>query len=52
VDRVVFLIGLHNLRSQKAVEKIGGVLVGPGPDAAGRDGVVYEITAASFVERF
>ena len=52
VDRVVFLIGLHNLRSQKAVEKIGGVLVGTGPDAAGRDGVVYEITAASFVQRF
>ena len=28
VDRVVFLVGPENLRSQRAVEKIGGVRVG------------------------
>jgi len=28
VESVVFLIGLMNVRSQKAVEKIGGVLIG------------------------
>ena len=43
VDRVVLLVGPQNLRSQRAVEKIGGVLVGLRPDAAGRESVVYEI---------
>jgi RimJ/RimL family protein N-acetyltransferase len=46
VDRVVFLIGPNNIRSQRAVEKIGGVRVGLRPDASGRTRLVYEITAA------
>jgi RimJ/RimL family protein N-acetyltransferase len=45
VKSVVFLIGPQNLRSQKAVEKIGGVRVGSRTDAAGRESVVYQITA-------
>jgi squalene synthase HpnC len=45
VDRVVFLIGPQNLRSQKAVEKIGGVRVGSRTDAEGRESFVYQITA-------
>jgi RimJ/RimL family protein N-acetyltransferase len=45
VNSVVFLIGPSNLRSQKAVEKIGGVRAGSRSDAAGRDSVVYKITA-------
>ena len=48
VDRVVFLVGLHNRRSQRAVEKLGGVRVGSRPDASGRDSIVYEIAAATF----
>ncbi len=48
VDRVVFLVGLHNRRSQRAVEKLGGVRVGSRPDASGHDSIVYEITAAAF----
>jgi len=48
VDRVVFLVGLHNRRSQRAVEKLGGMRVGSRPDASGRDSIVYEITAATF----
>jgi RimJ/RimL family protein N-acetyltransferase len=48
VDRVIFLIGPHNHRSRRAVEKIGGVLVGSRPDASGRDSVIYQITAAAF----
>ena len=48
VDRVVFLVGPQNWRSRKAVEKIGGVLVGARPNAVGRESVVYEITAAAF----
>ena len=48
VDRVVFLVDLHNRRSQRAVEKLGGVRVGSRPDASGHDSIVYEITAATF----
>jgi N-acetyltransferase len=45
VKRVVFLVGPHNLRSQSAVEKIGGARVGARLDASGRESVVFEITA-------
>jgi RimJ/RimL family protein N-acetyltransferase len=48
VDSVVFLVGPNNRRSQRAVEKIGGVRVGSRPDASGRESVVYRITAAMF----
>jgi N-acetyltransferase len=43
VDRVLFLVGPRNLRSCRAVEKIGGVLVGR-RDARGHESLVYEIT--------
>jgi RimJ/RimL family protein N-acetyltransferase len=52
VDRVVFLIGPENLRSQKAVEKIGGIRVGSRCNAEGRDSFLYQITAAAFAETF
>jgi RimJ/RimL family protein N-acetyltransferase len=45
VKSVVFLVGPQNFRSQKAMEKIGGVRVGSRPDASGRERLVYEITA-------
>ena len=48
VGCVVFLVGLRNVRSQRAVEKIGGVRVGIRPDAGGRESYVYQITAATF----
>jgi RimJ/RimL family protein N-acetyltransferase len=48
VDRVVFLIGPHNIRSQRAVEKLGGVRAGTRRDASGRESVVYEMTAARY----
>jgi RimJ/RimL family protein N-acetyltransferase len=47
VTRVVFLVGPQNLRSQRAMEKIGGVRVGTRRDANGRESVVYQITASS-----
>ena len=46
VERVVLLVDPHNHRSQRAVEKIGGVRVGSRPDASGRDSFLYEITAS------
>ena len=45
VKRVIFVIGLQNLRSQKAIEKLGAVRVGTRPDSAGRPSYVYEITS-------
>jgi len=48
VDRVVFLIGLNNLRSQRAVEKIGAVRAGSRHDPSGRESLVYAITAATW----
>lgn len=48
VGCVVFLVGLQNVRSQRAVERIGGIRVGTRPDAGGRASYVYRITAAAF----
>jgi N-acetyltransferase len=47
VNSVVFLVGPKNLRSQKALEKIGAVRAGSRVDANGRDSLVYRITASS-----
>jgi RimJ/RimL family protein N-acetyltransferase len=51
VERVVFVIGVTNFRSQKAVEKIGGVRVGRRDkrDAQGNvvENFVYEIARKS-----
>ena len=44
VERVIFIIGPDNVRSQLAVEKIGGVCAGTTLDATGRERVVYELT--------
>jgi RimJ/RimL family protein N-acetyltransferase len=45
VDSVVFFVSPGNVRSQRAMEKIGGVLE-PQRDAQGR--LVYRITASAF----
>lgn len=48
VERVVFTVARTNLRSQKAVEKIGGLRVGTetrtGPDGASQENVVFAIS--------
>src|SRR5262249_24101334 len=48
VNSVVFLVGPHNLRSQRAVEKIGAVRVGSRLGGAGRGGPGYRIEASAF----
>jgi RimJ/RimL family protein N-acetyltransferase len=50
VDSVVFVVGRHNLRSQRAVEKIGGVRVASRPERGGQNNFVYRITASAFAE--
>jgi N-acetyltransferase len=46
VNSVIFVIGPQNLRSQKAVKKIGGVHVGARPNTNRGDKVVYQITSS------
>jgi len=45
VKRVIFLISPQNVRSQRALQKLGAVRVGSRPDAAGQDSYLYEITS-------
>jgi len=45
VRSVVFLVGRENVRSQRAVEKIGAARAGERPDASGRDSLLYRIMA-------
>jgi RimJ/RimL family protein N-acetyltransferase len=51
VESVVFLVGPENIRSQRAVEKIGGVREGSRPNATGRDSVVFRIKASAFARQ-
>jgi RimJ/RimL family protein N-acetyltransferase len=51
VKSVVLLVSPENLRSQRAVEKIGGVRVGSKPDAGGRHSSLYRIDASDFLGR-
>jgi RimJ/RimL family protein N-acetyltransferase len=44
VNSVIFIVGATNWRSQRAMEKIGGVRAGSRVDAAGREAVVFRIT--------
>lgn len=50
VNSVILLVGPENVRSQRALEKIGGVRVGTKPDGGGRDSFVYQITASNFAQ--
>jgi len=51
VDTVAFLIGSTNIRSQKAIERIGAVHAGRRTNDVGRMSEVYEITKLSFTGR-
>jgi N-acetyltransferase len=44
VDSVVLLVGPDNVRSQHAVEKIGGVRDGTRNDGSGMESLVYRVT--------
>jgi N-acetyltransferase len=48
VRRVIFVVGIHNVRSQRAVERVGAVRVGARPDTNGHDSHVYAITPATY----
>ncbi len=44
VNNVIFFVGSNNLRSQRAVEKIGGVRVGTKTDPSGRESLIFRIS--------
>ena len=48
VENVVFLVGPQNWRSQKAMEKIGGVRAGERTNQMGRVNLVYLITHEAY----
>jgi len=48
VDNVIFFIGSTNLRSQRALEKIGGVRAGTKSDPNNRENFIYRITRSAF----
>ncbi len=50
VQSVVFLVDPRNLRSQRAVEKVGGLRVGSRLDGGGRESFAYRIEASQFDE--
>jgi RimJ/RimL family protein N-acetyltransferase len=45
VRSVIFVVGPQNLRSQRALEKLGAVRIGGRLDPRGGDSFVYQITA-------
>jgi len=48
VDSVLFLVGPDNHRSQRAVEKIGGVRDGCRRDATGMESYLFRVKASEF----
>jgi N-acetyltransferase len=48
VDNVLFVIGIQNVRSQKAVEKLGAVRIGTTVDGGGADCFIYRLTVKSW----
>lgn len=51
VNNVVFIIGPQNIRSQRSIEKIGGVRTESRLDGSGRESYVYQITASKFTRQ-
>lgn len=48
IDNVVFKIGQNNFRSQKAVEKLGALLIGKGLDDSERESLIYLLTRRDY----
>ena len=48
VDNVILIVGIHNYRSQRAVEKIGGLRTGTHLEDTGIENYVYRIEASTY----
>jgi RimJ/RimL family protein N-acetyltransferase len=49
--RVIFVVGTKNLRSQRALEKIGAVDTGVVTDVRGRERMVFELRSERYLQR-
>ena len=50
VDNVIFFVGSTNTRSQRAIEKIGGVRVGTKTDSNNRESFIYRIRSTDYTD--
>jgi N-acetyltransferase len=50
VDTVVFRVGMQNIRSQRAMEKIGATRSGTRPGVGGEQNILFKITRTSFAQ--
>jgi len=50
VDNVIFFIDSNNIRSQRAMEKIGGVRVGTKSDPNDRESFIYRIRSTDYTD--
>jgi RimJ/RimL family protein N-acetyltransferase len=48
VNSVIFRVGVHNIRSQQAVLKLGATRIGIRPDASGNESIVYQIVKSDY----
>jgi RimJ/RimL family protein N-acetyltransferase len=48
VERVLFVVGSHNRRSQRAVEKLGGVQSGSRHHADGKEDVIFTLVLSQY----
>lgn len=51
VDSVIFFIGSTNVRSQRALEKLGGVRIGTKTDPNNRESFIYRITRHALIPK-
>jgi hypothetical protein len=49
VDKVLFVVGSNNRRSQRAVEKLGGLQSGSRHHVDGREDVIFTLELASYL---
>ena len=50
LDKVIFRVGVKNIRSQKAVLKLGAARIGINPDASGNESIVYQIVKSDYLK--
>jgi RimJ/RimL family protein N-acetyltransferase len=50
VNKVIFLVGVQNMRSQQAVIKIGATRIGIRPDAGDNESIVYQVVKSDYLK--
>ena len=51
VNSVIFVVGVQNIRSQRAVLKIGGKQIGTGTDDGGNESFIYQILKTVYINK-